>query len=261
MFINSRLLRVAQYFDRSPTSASLMFANHKQQLASIRLIDYSICYYAKRIVDIVLILLSAVFVLPLLLLTALLIKLDSSGPIFFIQERVGSKRVVKNGTVEWVICKFPMFKFRSMVQDADDSLHKEIVKSYVAGETPPEHKKDGASFKIADDPRITRIGHILRKSSIDELPQLLNVLRGEMSLVGPRPVPEYETELYGSGDFERLTILPGMTGLWQISGRGDLAFEEMMALDIEYTRNWSFWLDLKILLETVPSVILGRGAK
>jgi len=214
----------------------------------------------KRTVDIVLVLLSAAFIFPLFLLIALLIKLDSPGPIFFVQERVGSKRVVKDDTIEWVICKFPMFKFRSMVPNADESLHQEMVKAYVAGDIQSD-EGDGTSFKLAADPRITRVGRILRKSSIDELPQILNVLRGEMSLVGPRPVPVYETDLYQPSDFERLTILPGMTGLWQISGRGDLSFSEMVKLDVQYIREWNLWLDSKILFSTIPCVLFGRGAE
>lgn len=253
-----RLLRIAQSVGLLRQSSSTRFDN--QEFVSPRLIDRPNYFYAKRAFDITLIFLSMFWLSPLLLFAMLLIKLDSPGPIFFVQRRVGARRIIKDGRVEWVVQNFSMFKFRSMVPNADQSLHQEMVKSYVAGKVQPD-QVNGAAFKIVDDPRITRIGRILRKTSIDELPQLLNVLRGEMSLVGPRPVPEYETELYKPADFERLTILPGLTGLWQVSGRGDLSFAEMIKLDVEYIRNWTLLLDVKLLFSTIPCVLFGRGAE
>ena len=254
------MLRIAQLVGFREQSTSNVSSTKEQRFASIRLIDRPVYFYAKRCFDITLIILSIVWLSPLLLFTVILIKLDSPGPLFFVQQRVGAKRVVKDGRVEWVVKNFPMFKFRSMVPNADQSLHQELIKSYVNGEVQPEHV-DGGSFKIVDDPRITRIGRILRKTSIDELPQLLNVLRGEMSLVGPRPVPEYEVELYNESDFERLTVLPGLTGLWQVSGRGDLSFKEMVELDIAYVRNWTLFHDIKIIAATIPCVLFGYGAE
>lgn len=257
---NPRTLDPPHNFNHRRNLSTDRSTTNNRQAQSARLIDSAGYYYAKRTFDITLILLSAIWLLPLLLVVALLIKLDSPGPVFFVHERVGAKRAVKEGAATWVIQNFPMFKFRSMAHNVDQSLHQEMIKSYVAGEIETDGG-EGPTFKIANDPRITRLGRILRRTSIDELPQLLNVLRGEMSLIGPRPVPEYETELYSPNHFERLSILPGMTGLWQINGRGDLAFDEMIDLDIQYTRSWTFGLDLKILLMTVPCVLFGRGAE
>ncbi|MGH9896190.1 MAG: sugar transferase, partial [bacterium] len=119
----------------------------------------------------------------------------------------------------------------------------------------------GARFKLSNDPRVTRVGRVLRRMSLDELPQLFNVLKGEMSLVGPRPVPLYEVAEYGESDTERLAALPGITGLWQVRGRAEIPFSEMVRLDCEYVRNQSLWLDLKILAATIPAVVSGRGAR
>jgi lipopolysaccharide/colanic/teichoic acid biosynthesis glycosyltransferase len=198
---------------------------------------------------------------PLFLLIALAIKLDSPGPIFFRQERIGAKRKVVNGQTIWEVQKFRVLKFRSMVRDADESLHRAHIKMFVHG-TLPDQNAPNATVKLSDDPRITRVGRILRKTSLDELPQLINVLRGEMSLVGPRPVPEYEVhEYWEAWHHERLATLPGLTGLWQVKGRGLISFEEMVRLDLEYISNQSLWLDLKMLLLTVPAVISGKGAE
>jgi len=199
--------------------------------------------------------------LPLMLVAALLIKLDSSGPVFFLQERIGSKRRVQDGQIRWEVQKFKIYKFRTMVKDADDSLHRAYVKAFVHGSV--EALSDSAApFKLNADPRLTGIGHFLRKTSLDELPQLINVLIGDMSLVGPRPVPEYEVAEYREvWHHGRLATIPGITGLWQINGRGQVSFEEMVQLDLEYIRRQSLWLDLKILLVTVPTVLSGRGAE
>lgn len=204
----------------------------------------------------------ALFLLaPVLLLVALAIKLDSPGPVFFRQERIGAKRKSVNGSTVWEVQKFRVWKFRSMVRDADESLHRAHIKMFVHGMLP-EQDASGAKVKIHDDPRITRVGKILRRTSLDELPQLFNVLRGEMSLVGPRPVPEYEVhEYWEAWHHERLATLPGLTGLWQVKGRGLISFEEMVLLDIEYISNQSLWLDLKLLLLTIPAVLSGRGAE
>jgi len=176
---------------------------------------------------------------PLLVATALAVKLSSPGPVFFAQERIGMNKR-----------KFRLLKFRSMVVDAE-ARKKEL-----------EHlnEMDGPAFKIRNDPRVTRVGAIIRKLSIDELPQLINVLKGEMSLVGPRPPLPSEVDLYDWTDRRRLCIKPGITCLWQVKGRNQLTFEEWMELDREYIDNWSTWLDLKILLMTIPVVLLGKGA-
>jgi exopolysaccharide biosynthesis polyprenyl glycosylphosphotransferase len=176
---------------------------------------------------------------PLFLLVAVLIKLDSKGPVFYRQERVG-----KNGK------RFMIYKFRSMVADAER----------VQAELLDRNEAEGPIFKMRHDPRITRVGAVIRKTSIDELPQLINVVLGHMSLVGPRPPIPKEVAQYEEWQKERLSTTPGITGLWQISGRSDLTFEEMVKWDIYYIHNWSLWLDIKILLKTVPVVLFGRGA-
>jgi exopolysaccharide biosynthesis polyprenyl glycosylphosphotransferase len=177
--------------------------------------------------------------LPLWLLVALAIKLDSRGPVLYIDRRVGV------GEVE-----FPMFKFRTMVEGAD-RLQPELE---------PRNEAEGALFKIRSDPRVTRVGRVLRRLSIDELPQLLNVLRGEMSLVGPRPLPLRDYRKLDDWHRKRYLVLPGITGLWQISGRSNLGFDDLVRLDFYYLENWSIWLDISILAKTVPAVLSRRGA-
>jgi lipopolysaccharide/colanic/teichoic acid biosynthesis glycosyltransferase len=218
-------------------------------------------FHVKRLMDIFIAVVALAFLLPLLALVALCIKLDSRGPVLFVQDRVGAKRRVINGEVVWEIQNFRIYKFRSMFQNAGSALHEEHIKAYIAGDQSllkPEG--DGASLKLQHDPRITRVGHIIRKTSLDELPQLLNVLKGDMSLVGPRPVPTYEFEEYQAWHLERLVAVPGITGLWQVTARCQVPFDEQIRLDIDYVRKQSFWLDLKILLLTVPAVISGKGA-
>ena len=177
--------------------------------------------------------------LPLWLLIALAIKLDSRGPVFFVDRRVGV------GERE-----FGMLKFRTMVADAA-ALQPSLEEA---------NEAEGALFKIRDDPRVTRVGRVLRRLSLDEMPQLLNVLRGEMSLVGPRPLPLRDHALLEDWHHARYAVLPGMTGLWQISGRSGLTFDDLVRLDFTYLENWSIWLDVTILARTIPAVIKGRGA-
>lgn len=183
---------------------------------------------------------------PLFALVAILIRLDSKGPAFFTQERPGL-----HGKV------FRIIKFRSMRTDADHTLHMEAQKNLITGGKAAEYDEDGRPIygKVASDPRVTRLGQFIRKTSIDELPQLFNVLRGEMSLVGPRPSVLYELDNYSEHHLRRLNIRPGMTGLWQVSGRSRLSFEQMVELDIKYIEEWSIWLDFKILLRTIPVVL------
>ena len=183
---------------------------------------------AKRVLDVVLSGAGLVVSLPLWLIAAVAVKLEDGGPIFFSQERVG-----QGGRV------FRVHKFRSMVPDAEAVV--------------------GALQAREGDPRVTRVGRLLRKTSLDELPQLFNVLRGDMSLVGPRPT-SFEAATYELGQTERLEVLPGITGLWQISGRSDLEFDERLRLDVVYIERASLWLDLKILLKTVGVVFSRRGA-
>jgi lipopolysaccharide/colanic/teichoic acid biosynthesis glycosyltransferase len=172
-------------------------------------------------------------------LVAILVRLDSPGPILIPQQRVGAKGRT-----------FTCYKIRSMYQDADRRL-ADLLKTNEAG---------GVIFKMRDDPRRTRVGRVIRKLSIDELPQFWSILTGEMSLVGPRPPFPHEVDQYEEWHKRRLSVTPGLTGLWQVSGRSDLPFDEMVMLDLYYIENWSLSLDLKIILRTIPTVISGRGA-
>jgi exopolysaccharide biosynthesis polyprenyl glycosylphosphotransferase len=193
----------------------------------------------KRCFDILLSLVLLVVLSPLLLLIAVLIKLDSPGPVLHVQERLGFQ-----------LKPFMFYKFRTMVANANDLL-EELKKL---------NDRPGPAFKMKNDPRITAFGKWLRKYSIDELPQIFNVLKGDMSFVGPRPQVLWETEAYDETAKKRLRVKPGITGLWQVSGRAALSFEEMVNLDLYYLENWSLGLDLKILLRTLPAVFADEGA-
>ena len=222
--------------------------------------DRELYFLCKRLIDVVLTMLLLLLLMPLMVLIAVAITVDTPGPVFFVQERVGVRRRSDGGRTFWEARKFPFYKFRSMAAGADQSLHAEHVRAFVEGRV---NAVEGgkAKFKLAHDPRVTRVGRILRRTSLDELPQLFNVLKGEMSLVGPRPVPPYEVAEYRESDTERLMALPGITGLWQVGGRGEVPFSEMMRMDREYVRNQTVWLDLKILFATIPAIVSGRGAK
>lgn len=216
-------------------------------------------YHAlKRCIDVALAGTLLIVLSPLLLLIALLIRLESPGSPLFVQERVGARLRAGGDRWVWEVRPFRVYKFRSMTQDADDSLHRAHIAAFANGQLEPVDGK--APFKLTRDPRVTRIGGLLRKTSLDELPQLLNVVRGDMSLVGPRPVPTYEVAHYEPWQFERLAALPGITGLWQVRGRCALAFDEMIRLDLDYVRQRSILLDLKILALTIPAVLTGKGA-
>jgi lipopolysaccharide/colanic/teichoic acid biosynthesis glycosyltransferase len=196
--------------------------------------------------------LSAVIVLsPLFLAIALAIKLTSRGPVLFRQKRVG-----RYGAM------FTFLKFRSMYMTNNDTIHKDYVARFISGRHESETPADQNNvFKLKNDPRVTCIGKLLRRSSLDELPQLLNVLHGEMSLVGPRPPVPYEVACYKPWHKRRLlTVKPGITGLWQVSGRSRVKFDDMVRLDLKYARTWSPWLDIEILLKTPGAVLSGEGA-
>jgi lipopolysaccharide/colanic/teichoic acid biosynthesis glycosyltransferase len=214
----------------------------------------------KRGMDVVLTTALIILLLPLLLLIAVLTGLDSPGPVIFTQERVGSRRQRLGRQHLWVVRNFTFYKFRSMVQDADPSLHEAYIKDFVEGRAQPS-AAGGGNYKLSNDPRVTRVGRFLRKFSLDELPQLFNVLRGDMSLVGPRPVPTYEVAGYQPRHHNRFAALPGITGWWQVKGRCRVSFEEMIRMDVDYIRNASLWLDLKILFLTIPAVLSRRGAE
>jgi exopolysaccharide biosynthesis polyprenyl glycosylphosphotransferase len=195
---------------------------------------------AKRVFDLIFATLALILLLPIFLIIGIIIKLDSEGPIFVFLERVGEKGK-----------KFKVIKFRSMIKDA------EKMKKYLL----PYSERKGPLFKMKNDPRITRFGKFLRRTSLDELPQLINVIKGEMSLVGPRPHEPEEVAQYEKYQRRLLNIKPGITGFAQLFGRADLPFEEEAKLDIYYLENWSIWKDFEIILKTIPLVIFGKGAK
>jgi len=177
---------------------------------------------------------------PVLVAIAIAIKLDSPGPVLFRQLRCGL-----HGRT------FTFLKFRSMRVDAE-ALKKQLA---------PYNEMDGPAFKMTNDPRVTPLGRFLRRTSLDELPQLWNIIRGDMSIVGPRPAVLEEVRQYEPWQRRRLSMKPGLTCLWQVNGRNELTFEEWMRLDLEYIDNWSLWLDVKIALKTIPAVLFGRGAR
>ena len=197
-------------------------------------------YLMKRLIDVAAAAVLLTLFSPLYAGVALAIRLDSPGPIFFKQIRVG-----RWGTL------FPMWKFRSMYIDAEERKRALMQENEMAG---------GVIFKMKRDPRITRVGRFIRKASIDELPQLWNVLVGDMSLVGPRPPLPVEVNQYSLSDRRRLDVVPGITCIWQVSGRSDIPFDQQVQLDVQYIDSHSIWLDIKLLLLTVPAVLLGRGA-
>ena len=206
----------------------------------------------KRMIDVLGSLSLLALLSPVFLAIAVAVKLTSEGPVLFRQKRIG-----EHGT------PFTFLKFRSMYTDNDSSQHKEYVRQLIAGQAakqPTDGNGEGV-FKLTNDPRITPVGSFLRRTSLDELPQFLNVLRGEMSLVGPRPPVPYEVEAYATWHRRRLLeAKPGITGLWQVEGRSRVGFDDMVRLDLRYARNCSPWLDLKILIQTPKAVIAGNGA-
>jgi lipopolysaccharide/colanic/teichoic acid biosynthesis glycosyltransferase len=204
---------------------------------------------ACRVLDVLGAACGLVLLAPLMLVIAIAIRLESPGPVVFRQRRVGRS-----------LRPFTVCKFRTMRRGVSNEVHKQFVLSLIAGEQPTD--ADGQpQFKLSADDRVTRVGRILRRSSLDELPQLWNVLRGEMSLVGPRPPISYEVENYPPHWFERFAVKPGVTGLWQVNGRSQLPLKEMIELDVEYVRRRSVWLNLWILVRTIPAVLSMRGAK
>lgn len=195
--------------------------------------------FTKRLFDILASLIGLIILSPVFLVVAIAIKIDDGGPIFYNQERIG-----KNGK------EFKMYKFRSMKVNADQELEKLIHKNEV----------DGAMFKMKDDPRITRVGKFIRKTSIDEFPQLLNVLFGQMSIVGPRPPLPREVKMYTDYDWQRLYVRPGCTGLWQVTVRNSVGFHEMVNIDLEYIQKRGFWLDIKIMFKTIKVIFVPNSA-
>jgi lipopolysaccharide/colanic/teichoic acid biosynthesis glycosyltransferase len=205
---------------------------------------------AKRLLDILFTLLILPPLCLVVVIVAVLIYWDSPGPVFYRQKRVGL-----HGS------EFYMLKFRSMYMNSDDSVHRDAIAKYMNDQQINEGTADAIKFqyKLSNDPRVTRVGRWIRKTSIDELPQFLNVLRGEMTLVGPRPPLPYEVELYTAHERLRLSGKPGLTGIWQVYGRSCVTFHDMVEMDIDYLRHQSIWEDLKLIALTVPVMIQGRG--
>jgi exopolysaccharide biosynthesis polyprenyl glycosylphosphotransferase len=210
-------------------------------------------YFIKRVIDLIGSSLAILLLSPIFFFISILIKITSKGPILFQQERLGQfgKR-------------FIFLKFRSMNVDSDDSIHRDYIKKLITENKACEENGDsvhGPVYKIRNDPRITPIGAFLRKTSLDELPQFLNVFKGEMSLVGPRPAIPYEFDNYDVWHrYRLLQVKPGITGLWQVTGRSSTTFDQMVRLDLKYINEWSLWLDFKILLLTPWAVVKGKGA-
>lgn len=197
---------------------------------------YRIC---KRFMDVVCSAAALAVLSPIFLAVAVAIKLEDKGPVIFTQNRTG-----KDGRV------FRMYKFRSMYVDAEKRRSELLARN----------EADGPLFKIADDPRVTKVGRFIRRTSIDELPQLVNILKGEMSIVGPRPLVTYEQNQCTEYQAQRLLVKPGLTCIWQVSGRSDTSFDELIEMDLEYIRNQSLWLDIKLILKTVVVVFTHKGA-
>lgn len=210
-----------------------------------------VSYFVKRIFDFVTASVLLILLLPIFGTLAIMIKTLSAGPVFFKQNRAG-----QGGA------PFPFYKFRTMRVETDDSIHRQYAASFIDGKETEggEEGEERPVYKMTKDPRVTPIGAILRKTSLDELPQLWNVLKGEMSLVGPRPPIVYELQYYKEWHKRRLEAKPGLTGLWQVSGRSEVPFNEMVLLDLYYIDHWSLKLDIEILLRTIPVILFGKGA-
>jgi len=230
-----------------PLCGAALSASRKRASFSLRLYER-----LKRALDVLLSCCLLILLAPWMALIALLIKLDSPGPVLYVQRRVG-----KGGR------PFRFYKFRSMYNDVDHTIaHREFSKEYINGHRSPfaNHHGNGLYKPPSNGPSITPVGRWLRKYSLDELPQLVNVLKGDMSLVGPRPSMDYEVEEYADWHRRRLDVLPGITGLAQVNGRSALPFDDIVRYDIQYIENRSLWLDFRILLKTIPIVLLAYGA-
>lgn len=220
-------------------------------------------YLIKRVIDVLLASFFLVILSPIMAVIAILIILDSRGSAIFYQERVGSKRWTHGGFSYWQRSGFTCYKFRTMVRNADSSLHRSYVQAHINNDHKSMDKLQGdktETRKLVRDPRVTRLGKFLRKSSLDELPQFWNVIKGDMSLVGPRPPIMYEVEEYEPWHLQRLEGLPGLTGLWQVSGRSSMDFDDSVRLDIHYINTRSLSQDLKIIIKTPLAIITTRGA-
>jgi lipopolysaccharide/colanic/teichoic acid biosynthesis glycosyltransferase len=220
-------------------------------------------YPAKRMIDLLASVVLLICFAPIMFVVAILIKLDSPGPVFFKQTRVGACRFREGKSFGWKRVDFPCYKFRTMADNTSDEVHKAYIKALVSNDerTMREMEGDGTSVhKLVYDKRITRVGKYLRKSSLDELPQFFNVIRGEMSLVGPRPAIPYEIEMYSERHLGRLNAKPGISGLQQVTARNTASFEEQIDLDLEYIKKQSIWLDFQIIIKTPFAIFSQKGA-
>jgi lipopolysaccharide/colanic/teichoic acid biosynthesis glycosyltransferase len=217
----------------------------------------------KRIMDILLASVALIVFSPLMLLVAIAVWLDSPGPIIYVQKRAGKRVIlISQGKPLLVTTNFKFYKFRSMYHKPIDNelAHKQWIEAWINGKLNTTNNPQEV-VKPKNDPRVTRVGRFLRATSLDELPQLINILKGDMSLVGPRPVPVYEVETYSESHLARLDAIPGLTGWWQVNLRGRGTLDQMVELDREYISKRSLWMDIKILILTIPAVVFGRGAK
>lgn len=238
----------------------------EQALVPMHIVGKRRLYFScKRCMDTVLSALFLLISLPLLLLIALLITVDSPGPVLFKQERVGLRKRSVDGEERWELGTFFMYKFRTMYHNSNPSTHQQFVKALIRNDANEvarlKNDNDSVVNKLNKDPRITRVGKRLRRTALDELPQLWNVLRGELSLVGPRPPLPYEVAEYKPHHWRRLWTIPGCVGFWHVSGWNTLSFKEMVKLDIWYTEHQSLWLDIRILLLTIPAILSGKGGE
>ena len=220
----------------------------------------------KRMMDIMVSLAVITLTLPMLILIAIWIKLDSDGPVIFKQERITAKRVFRDGKYVWSVVPFTIYKFRTMTQGASDEVHKQFVKAFINNDLETMEKlqntdkRDSGIFKMNNDVRITKVGQFLRRTSLDELPQFFNVLLGDMAVVGPRPALDYEVEDYEDWQLLRLACKQGITGYWQVTGRSESIFDDMVKQDIWYSAHQSLWLDIKIIVKTPIALLSGKGA-
>jgi lipopolysaccharide/colanic/teichoic acid biosynthesis glycosyltransferase len=221
-----------------------------EQLTSVQeAIRFNPSYLRKKyLLDMIFTLIALIPICLIILIVSVLIRINSKGPIFYRQKRIG-----QNGV------EFEMLKFRSMYVNSDDVIHREAVSKFMNGQTLSDTSRSDLSYKQVNDPRITRVGRFIRKTSIDEIPQFFNILRGEMTLVGPRPPLPYEVEFYSPEAYQRLCGKPGLTGIWQVYGRSRVSFSRMVEMDIEYLKQQSIKQDLKVIALTIPVIIKARG--
>jgi lipopolysaccharide/colanic/teichoic acid biosynthesis glycosyltransferase len=247
--------------------ASIPTSKYLEQLVtSPQGFGFQVYLSLKRLFDVVISIIFLLILSPVMLLIAIGIKLDSKGPVIFSQIRIGSKPRWLDGKLIFDLCPFAVYKFRTMYCDASEDNHREFIQAFIRNdqsgmkELQTNSNDCSSAYKLSDDPRVTGFGKLLRKSSLDELPQFWNILKNDMSLVGPRPALPYEVKMYQDWHYERLQAKPGLTGLWQVTARSSVEFDDMVKLDIQYVKERSLLKDLWIILKTPFVVISGKGA-